>query len=307
MRVIVHADDLGISPGITDRIIRTHRSGAVRRTSIAANGEAFDQAVAGLRENLGLSWSVHLNLVEGRSLSPRDEVDLLVDGKGWFKRDFLDLALLPILAPWTRVRLRRQIRSELGVQIGRVARALEPQSIRIDSHRYVHLLPFILSVLLEQADAWKVREIRVVNEPLFTRRGGLAGLVDLVSPNLLKWVVLRLLSGSCRRKLKNRGICHPARTLGVLYSGTMGTDVVERGLERILRNPPAEDAEVEILFHPGPADPQDRNFWRERPRQSRFYYSSKRGAETAALLSPELRRLAGSGASSSAGAVREEP
>jgi predicted glycoside hydrolase/deacetylase ChbG (UPF0249 family) len=306
MKVVIHADDLGISPGITDRVIRTHRSGAVRRTSIAANGEAFDQAVAGLRENPGLSWAIHLNLVEGRSLSPREEVDLLVDGKGWFKRDFLGMLLLPILAPRSRARLRRQIRSELDAQIGRVTRALEPQSIRLDSHRYVHLLPFVFSVLLERSAAWRVREIRVVNEPLFTRRRGLAGLVDLISPNLAKWLVLRLLSRSCRRKLRNRGIGHPARTLGVLYSGGMGIEVVERGLERILRNPPSRDSEVEVLFHPGPADPRDRDCWRERPGQSRFYFSSRRGAETAALLSPELRRLAGAGPADSARSAREE-
>jgi predicted glycoside hydrolase/deacetylase ChbG (UPF0249 family) len=299
MKVIVHADDLGISPGVTDRIIHTHRNGAVRRTSIVANGQAFDRAVKGLRENPGLIWSVHLNLVEGRCLADPRELSLLVDQRGWFKRDFFGLALLPVLTPWCRADLRRQIRLELGAQIGRVAQALgpagnrpagnRPASIRVDSHRYVHLLPLVFSVLMEQADSWGIREMRVVSEPLFTARRGPAGLIGLISPNLLKWLVLRMLTRRCRGELERRGIGYPRRSLGVLCSGRMTAGVVDRGVQRILRHPPVEDGELEILFHPGPADPEDRSCWREKPRQSRFYFSSLRAAETEALLSPELR------------------
>ncbi len=289
MKIVVHADDLGISRGISDRIIDTHRDGSVRRTSIVANGEAFDYAVQRLQENPGLAWSVHLNLVEGRCLAPKGELPLLVDRRGWFKRDFLGLLLLPILAPWCRVGLRRQIRFELDAQIARVRRALEPVNIRIDSHRYVHLLPFVFSVVMERAAAWAVREIRIVKEPLFMARYGFRGLIGLFSPNLLKWLALRCLSRSCRRRLRLRGIGFPERSLGVLFSGRMSAMVVDRGLKRIARHPPTEDAEVEVLFHPGPADPQDREVWTENPRQSCFYFDSRRGEETAALLAPQLR------------------
>ena len=305
MKVIVHADDLGISRGITDRIIETHRNGAVRRTSILANGEAFDYAVERLQENPGLSRAVHLNLVEGRCLASGQGLRLLVDRQGRFRRDFLGLLLLPILAPWCRAALRRQIRSELDAQIQRVREALNPVDIRIDSHRYVHLIPFVFSVVMERAADWTVREIRVVNEPLFTARGGFRGLVELISPNLLKFLVLRVLSGSCRKQLRRRGFACPERTLGVLFSGRMTEQVVDRGMRRIARCPPAEDAEVEVLFHPGPANPGDRGVWSENPRQSRFYFSSRRGAETAALLSPELRRWAG-GISIGSGRIEAE-
>jgi predicted glycoside hydrolase/deacetylase ChbG (UPF0249 family) len=288
MKVIVHADDLGISRGVTDRIIDTHRNGAARRTSIVANGEAFDYAVERLRENPRLAWSVHLNLVEGRCLASKEELPLLVDRRGWFKRDFLGLLLLPILAPWCRAGLRQQIRSELDAQITRVRRALGPANIRIDSHRYVHLLPFVFPIVMERAAAWGVQDIRVVNEPLFAAQGGFRGLIELISPNLLKWQVLSCLSRSCRRQLRLRGIGCPERSLGVLFSGRMTARVVDRGLKRIIRHPPVRDAEVEVLFHPGPADPQDRGVWSENPRQSGFYFASQRGAETAALLSPEL-------------------
>lgn len=290
MKVVVHADDLGISRGITDRIIETHRNGLVRRTSVVANGEAFEYAVERLQENRGLSWSVHLNLVEGRCLAPSRELGLLVDSRGWFKRDFLDLLLLPILAPWCRAELRRQIRCELDAQIRRVREALEPGALRIDSHRHVHLLPLVFSVVMEQAADWRVREIRVVNEPLYTAGKRVRGLTALMTLNLLKLFVLRCLSRFCRKQLRRRGFSYPKASLGVLYSGAMTARIVDRGLRRIARRPPAEDAEVEVLFHPGPADPEDRDIWSDNPRQARFYFSPGRHAETAAALSPELHR-----------------
>ena len=305
MKVFVHADDLGISRGITDRIIETHRHGAVRRASILANGTAFEYAVERLQENPGLSWALHLNLVEGRCLASPQDLGLLVDPQGRFKRGFLGLLLLPILAPWCRAALRRQIRCELDAQIQRVRRALDPVGIRIDSHRYVHLIPFVFSVVMERSADWAVREIRVVNEPLFTARSGVRGLADLISPNLLKLPVLGLLSRSCRKQLLRRGFACPERTLGVLFSGRMTERVTSRGLKRIARRLPAEDAEVEVLFHPGPADPGDREVWTEDPRKSRFYFSPCRGVETAALLSPELRRWAG-GISLPAGGIESE-
>lgn len=67
----------------------------------------------------------------------------------------------------------------MNAQIERVRGALRPLHIRVDSHRYVHLLPFVFAVVMERSSAWRVREIRVVNEPLFTRTAGLRGLGEL--------------------------------------------------------------------------------------------------------------------------------
>ena len=78
MKVIVHADDLGISRGISDRIVDTHRNGAVQRTSIVANGEAFDYAVERMRENPRLAWSVHLNLLRQKCAPSPQLIDCLV-------------------------------------------------------------------------------------------------------------------------------------------------------------------------------------------------------------------------------------
>ena len=128
-----------------------------------------------------------------------------------------------------------------------------------------------------------------MNEPFFTRTAGLRGLGELISTSLLKAVVLRILSRLCRRQLRRRSIVSPERFLGVLFSGRMSARVVYRGLRKIVRRRPATDGEVEVLFHPGPADLSDLAVWKENPRQSQFYFSPGRAVETEALLSQELR------------------
>lgn len=88
MIVIVHAGDLGICSGINDRIKETHLHGCVQRNNIIANGAAFDQAIGLLRDYPSLAWSVHLNLVEGQCISPKETISLLVDARGRFKQRF---------------------------------------------------------------------------------------------------------------------------------------------------------------------------------------------------------------------------
>jgi predicted glycoside hydrolase/deacetylase ChbG (UPF0249 family) len=85
-RLIVTADDVGLCREMTEGVIRAHREGIVTACSVVANGLAFDDAVARLREVPWLEVGVHLALVEERSLTtgspmPKNYVRYLV-GRG---------------------------------------------------------------------------------------------------------------------------------------------------------------------------------------------------------------------------------
>src|ERR1700682_87726 len=82
-RLVVTADDVGLDPGMTAGAIRAHREGIVTACSIVANGRAFDDAVARLRDVPSLEAGVHLALVEERALTtgkpmPRGYVQFLL-------------------------------------------------------------------------------------------------------------------------------------------------------------------------------------------------------------------------------------
>ena len=63
IRLIVNADDFGISERINEGIVLAHRLGIVTGTSLMAVGRAFEQAVKWCRAFPSLDVGVHLTLV----------------------------------------------------------------------------------------------------------------------------------------------------------------------------------------------------------------------------------------------------
>ena len=69
MKIIFHADDYGLSKGITDNILLCHDQGILHRVSLMANGYAYDYACEELLQRPNLTGCVHLNLIEGEPLT----------------------------------------------------------------------------------------------------------------------------------------------------------------------------------------------------------------------------------------------
>jgi len=65
IRLVVNADDFGLSPAISRGILRAHRDGIVTSTSLLGNCADLDGARALLAEAPNLGVGVHLALVEG--------------------------------------------------------------------------------------------------------------------------------------------------------------------------------------------------------------------------------------------------
>ncbi|MBV8906097.1 MAG: ChbG/HpnK family deacetylase, partial [Acidobacteriia bacterium] len=66
--MVVNADDFGFTPDVNEGIVEAHREGILTATTLMANGEAFEHAVALARANPTLDIGCHLVLVGGRSL-----------------------------------------------------------------------------------------------------------------------------------------------------------------------------------------------------------------------------------------------
>ena len=50
-RLIVNADDFGLSPSVNEAVIRAHREGILTSASLMVNEASFDQAVTLARQN----------------------------------------------------------------------------------------------------------------------------------------------------------------------------------------------------------------------------------------------------------------
>ncbi len=68
--LIVNADELGLTEGVSQGIANAHKYGMVTSASLMANGQAFGMAVAISKRALRLSVGVHLALTRGLPVLP---------------------------------------------------------------------------------------------------------------------------------------------------------------------------------------------------------------------------------------------
>lgn len=157
--LIVNADDFGLSSDVNEGIVRAHAQGIVTSTTLLANGPAFGDAVTRLRQYPSLAVGVHLDLVEGRPLSPEHRVRSLLTDAGTF------IGGTPALAS-RLVRRRlvyRELVTEMTAQIARVVDAGLPPT-HVDTHQHAHCLPFVCAAALEAAARFGIHRIRFPRE-----------------------------------------------------------------------------------------------------------------------------------------------
>ncbi len=155
-RLIVTADDVGLHRGMTEGAIRAHRDGIVTACSIVANGIAFDDAVARLRDTPSLEVGVHLTLVEERSLTgmrfPKSYAGFVLGRK--------DIAA---------------IERELRAQVERVL-ASGLRVAHLNGHQHLHMLPSVFAITVRLASDYGIGYIRRVSD-----RGGKGNIVRRAS------------------------------------------------------------------------------------------------------------------------------
>lgn len=153
-QLIVTADDVGLDPGMTEGAIRAHRDGIVTACSIVANGLAFDDAVARLRDVPSLAVGVHLALVEERSLTGLR-----------FPRKYTTFVPLYLLRAIGITAIERELRA----QIERVL-ATGLRVTHLNGHQHLHLLPRVFRVVARLAHEYAIRYVRIVDDHGATTR-----------------------------------------------------------------------------------------------------------------------------------------
>jgi predicted glycoside hydrolase/deacetylase ChbG (UPF0249 family) len=139
-RLIVNADDFGLTAGVSQGILRAHREGLVTSTTVLASlppqPELDAEAATAPRLGLGL----HFNLTWGRPVSGAEVVPSLVDAEGRFGRDFR--ALQDRARP-------DDVRRECEAQIEAFARRFGRPPTHLDSHHHVHRLPQVMDAVVD--------------------------------------------------------------------------------------------------------------------------------------------------------------
>jgi hopanoid biosynthesis associated protein HpnK len=237
LRLIVHADDFGLSQPINEGIRLAHAQGIVTSTSLMANGAAFEHAINICLDTPTLDVGIHLTLVEDRPVLPADTVPSLVDGTGRFHRHATVLARQYL----TGKICLEHVRAELEAQIERVM----DYGVRIthlDGHQHAHMLPQILRITIELARKYGIAHVRSASERMrsYMLWGG-GGLTRL--PQLLGLNALALLG----RDASSRHIDH---FVGFFFGGKL----TKSNLLTLIKNLP-QTGTCELMCHPGFDDP----------------------------------------------------
>jgi predicted glycoside hydrolase/deacetylase ChbG (UPF0249 family) len=160
-RLILNADDFGLTPGINRAIGELYAAGALSSATLMANGPAFDDAVAVARAHPGLGVGCHIVLTDGVPVSPSSSIPSLLGPDGKSFRPSLRKSVAALLLG--RIR-EEEIAREALAQIEKLQRAGIAVT-HLDTHKHTHIFSSVARPLLRIAEQKSIHAIRNPFEP----------------------------------------------------------------------------------------------------------------------------------------------
>jgi predicted glycoside hydrolase/deacetylase ChbG (UPF0249 family) len=238
-RLIINADDFGLTLGVNRAIAELHRAQVLTSATLMATGAAFDDAVAIAHANPSLGVGCHVVLTDGDPVSPPKSIPTLLgeDGKS-FRTSLFD---------FMQALLRGTIREE---EIEREALAqvkkLQQAGIAVthlDTHKHTHLFPAVARPLLRVAQRCSIGAVRNPFEPAWSSR-----LAPNAFPRRLQFHILSILgkrSFLSLPQLSDGNVLTSDGTIGVSATGQLDA----AALHKILYAMP--EGTWELVCHPG--------------------------------------------------------
>lgn len=279
--VYICADDYGMTEKSCGRIEECVKNGVLNRISIFPNTPLSD--IKERIKYINASLSAHINLVEGKPVSPVENVSLITDKRGYFRYSFIGLLALS-LSP-ERKELERQIYTEISAQLARWSTEIAPgKPLEIDSHQHTHMIPLIFKILMRviKDKGYDVKYIRIPTEPVlpYIKELSLYKTYSLI--NTVKQFLLKFFGLINKRALKKSNI-NSALFMGILFSGNMDEYRVNKILPHYLKLCEKTGRDAELLFHPGYIEKGEELFDTGKQSFNKFYHSPGRKTEYATL------------------------
>lgn len=256
-RLIVNADDFGLTRGINRAVAELHEAGAVTSATLMASGPAFDDAVALAHAHPALGVGCHVVLTDGIPVSHPESIPTLLgaDGKRFRSSlvEFLAAALAGHLNPDDIVR-------EASAQIQKLQRA-GIDVTHLDTHKHTHMLPSVAGPLLHVAERTGVGAVRNPFEQPWSAAAGHPSLLRRAQVHLAE----RIFGPRFRAlpQIRNRVLETTGGTIGISATGSLHRE----SLQAILAALPAGGT-FELVCHPGYND-HDLDQVRTRLRSTR--------------------------------------
>ena len=269
-RLIVNADDFGLTRGVNRAILEARTRGILTSATLMANSLAFDEAVQFAKADAEWSVGCHVVLLDGQPLCEASRVSSLVDSRnGQAFRD--GVAGFAMRALSGRID-SEQVEAETTEQI----RKLQSHGVavsHVDTHKHTHMFPAALKGILKAARTCGITAIR---NPFEVVAANFARAQRGLWKRYAQVRTRRGLAGGFRRAVAKAGLRTPDGTLGIVATGHLNGNL----FQTIADNMP--EGNWEFVCHPGYVDAELDGIHTRLRRQ--------REEELAVLTSAEARR-----------------
>jgi hopanoid biosynthesis associated protein HpnK len=235
-RLIVNADDFGLSPEVNAGILRAHRDGILRSASLMVAEPAARDAADIARDNPQLDVGLHAVVCRGRSMLDSSRLGPALRAPG----EFIDSPVGAGMRYFFDRSLRTAMTDELRAQVDRHLELIGYLN-HIDGHLNFHVHPLFADILIDLAVEYKVPCIRLPRERVMTT---LRLRQDNAARKLVESIIFRSLSRRTNRMMSTHGLTSTDALFGLHQSGHLTEDYIVGILDRI------RDGTTELYFHP---------------------------------------------------------
>ncbi len=271
-RLIVNADDFGLTPGINQAVIELHRVGALTSTTLMAAAPSFQQAVDLAQQYPTLGVGCHIVLVDGIPLSPPHTISTLLDSNSRVP------AFRPTLGSFVRDLVLGRIHPQhVLLEATAQVQRLQTSGVAVthlDTHKHTHMFPHVLEPVLHAAQQCGVQKIRNPFEPRWSVRA----TPQASATRRLEVHLLRTLRAQFLAKTRAAAMTTTDGCLGVLATGTLDAATLDAILKKI------PEGTWEMVCHPAYLDAE--------LHATRTRLLASREVEVAALLATLSRDAA---------------
>jgi hopanoid biosynthesis associated protein HpnK len=240
-RLIINADDFGLTSGVNRAISEANRSGVLTSATLMANAPAFPEAAEMAKAQPGLKTGCHVVLIDGEPVSAG--LTSLTNGASRFRTSLKEFAFAAVRRRLSAEEIQREAEGQI-----RKIQALGITLTHIDSHKHTHMFPHVLRPVLRAARTCGIRAVRNPFEPLRAWAGGAL----LSAPGL--WLrcagvmTFQMFAAEFRRALKEESMVSTDGTVGIAATGKLD----QKMLLSILKGLP--EGTWELVCHPGYSD-----------------------------------------------------